>query len=121
MLVAIPTVNKKVLTRHFGRMTEVTFLKIENHKVVEQFFEKISEHDEHSHNSKHNCDFEKEHSHGHENKRHQEILSILRKADKIVCKSICKNWEKRLAPYNLPVKKVNSEMLSETINTLISE
>lgn len=117
MLVAIPTINQKLITRRFGRMTEITFVEIENNEVKNQYAEVIishHEHEGHHHHASHHLHAEHGHHEKHNN-RHQEIKEKICKADTIIYRSLCKNWRERLSDCSTAMRRTNYDLLEEVI------
>ena len=122
MLIAVPTINNKLISRRFGRLTEISFLEIEENKIIRQFSKPVSPHGhdeehEHGHHHHHNHD----HHHGDHNQKHDEILEKLSEADVIIIKSLCRNWRERLSAKNARIKSTDGETLEEIIQQLTNE
>jgi|GEM_PF-3078107 len=116
MLIAIPTINEKVVTMRFGRMTEVTYVEVENHEILKQFSKSVGagcHDDDHHHSGGHH------HDHG-DNDRHTDITNKLCEADLVVYKSMCKNWRARLEACSPPLMRTNSELLTDVLEELKS-
>jgi predicted Fe-Mo cluster-binding NifX family protein len=115
MLVAIPTINQKLITRRFGRMTEITFVEVENHSITNQFIKKIVPHPLHQ---ERHLNRNHEYESGMHKDRHNEIKDNLNEADIIVYKSLCKNWRNRLADSSQKLKRTNNELLSDVLEEI---
>ncbi len=113
MLIAIPSINSEIITRKFGRMNEIVFVEIENKKVINQFSEKIT--------NDRTCGTHHNHEHDHTslNPRHQEIKTKLIKADVVIYKTLCKNWQLRLADTNLSFYRTMNSKISDIITDLL--
>lgn len=106
MLIAIPTISNKSITNHFGRMTEITFLEVENNQIKKKYAEKITSYNgSHKENCKHQ-------------ERHEEIKNKICKADTIIYKSLCKNWKIRLADCTAQFKKTDNTLLVDLIEEI---
>ena len=118
MLVAVPTINNKIISRRFGRLTEISFIEIENNRIIRQFSKPVSPHghdDDHEHGHGHEHHHH-EHEHDHEhNKRHEEILEKLSVADTIIFKTLCHNWRERLSPLSAKIKRTDFETFEEVV------
>jgi predicted Fe-Mo cluster-binding NifX family protein len=113
MLIAIPTINEKVITKRFGRMTEVTFVELEDHQIKSRYAKAITsgcEDDQHTGHGKH--------QHDHHSPKHTEIINNLCEADLIVYQSMCKNWNARLSPCNPNLMHTHKELLDDILNEL---
>lgn len=120
MLIAVPTINNKLISRRFGRLTEISFLEIEENKIIRQYSKPVSPHghdEAHEHEHHHHHD----HHHGDHNQRHDEILKKLSDADVIIIKSLCRNWRERLATVHARIKSTDGETLDEIIQELTIE
>ncbi len=111
MLIAIPTINGEIITRKFGRMNEIVFVEIENNKIINQYSEKVT--------SDRTCGTHDNHDHTSLNPRHQEIKTKLVKADAVIYKTLCKNWQLRLADTNLTFYRTITDKVSDIITNLV--
>lgn len=119
MLIAIPTVNNKLITRRFGRMTEITFLEKDEQNNFRQFVEEVTPHPIDHEGHHHGAHQHGMHHHGDaHNDRHDEIVRKLNKADVVIYKSLCKNWQMRLADSPATFKRTDSDLLTEVISAL---
>lgn len=110
MLVAIPSIENETITHRFGKMTEVTFLEIENNKVIHQYPETVSSHNE--------CKTSSNESNEKKQKRHQEIKDIICKADLIIYRSLCKNWKARLQDCPKVLRRTNKDLLIDIVEEI---
>jgi hypothetical protein len=118
MLVAIPTFNKKIVSKRIGRMTEITFIEVLDNTISKQFFEPVSLH----HEYEEKLEYSQSHAHhnqdGKHQNRHQEIKEKLCKADILFYKSMCKNWRERLKDCEIKLKRTNNDLLLEVFQEI---
>ena len=114
MIVAIPTINREFVTLRFGHMTEITFLEIEDGKIVREFIENITMH--HAHGEHHHDCSGSHHAHDeHINPRHEAIKQKLQQCDELWYKSLCKNWRERLKEASYSFKRIDEDTLKEIV------
>lgn len=122
MLVAIPTVNNRLISMRVGKLTEVTYLIVENNQVIQQYSEPIPAHEHHHHHGEGGHHQGHHHHHEHEEEGHHPRRDMIKeklcKADQVIYKSLCKNWQARLADCSAQLKRTPYELLSDLIKDL---
>jgi hypothetical protein len=115
MIIAIPTINKQLISKRIGRITEVTFLVFEGHELIRQYSEEVPPH-HHDHGAIHG------NHHHREDEVHRQRKDIIKEklcsADEVVYKSMCKNWRARLSDCHSHLQKTEYELLSDFVQNL---
>lgn len=110
MIIAIPTNDRQTIAVHTGRCKEFALFEIENGKLVSQNFETNTYFHE---NDKGCCG---RHSGEYHQHNHDDIVTIISKADKLLYYAMGKRLRNELTEKNIHFEKAKYIYLDEILN-----